>query len=139
VTGPRAPVPGARLGIAVAVRALPTRADRDRYYCEFVAELYGLPASDQFRHTAGVLTQAFALRAALGGTSTRSEEAVMASTTAGQRFRCRYMHWHHWKTVSTPDGQRYVACAICNKEHDNWGGPPGAAVGMMGGGGGMPG
>src|SRR5206468_2868398 len=41
VSGPRTPVTGARLAIATAVRALP-RNSRERYYCEFVAELYGL-------------------------------------------------------------------------------------------------
>jgi hypothetical protein len=132
VSTQRAPVPGARLGIAVAVRALPTRADRDRYYCEFVAELYGLPASSQFRHTAGVLAQTFALRSALGGSPSRGlEEVVMQTTTAGQRFRCHYMRWHHWKTVSTEDGARYVVCAVCHKEHD-WDVGPGGYLGGAG-------
>jgi hypothetical protein len=129
---PRAPISGARLGIALAVRPLPTRADRDRYYCEFVAELYGLPAADQLRHTAGFLAEALALRAALGATRSRAlKEAGMNTTiTAGQRFRCRYIRWHHWKHVSTPDGRRYVACAVCNKEHD-WdiGAPGGRGLG----------
>jgi len=110
----------ARLAVGCAAWLLPTPADRRRYQAEFVAELYGLPASDQWRHTVGVLSQAFALRAALGGTSTRSEEVVMQSTTAGQRFRCRYLHWHHWKVFSAQDGVRYSACAVCHKEHDDW-------------------
>jgi hypothetical protein len=113
-----------RLAVSCAARLLPTPADRRRYQAEFVAELYGLPASDQWRHTAGVLSQAFALRAALGGSPTRSEEAAVQSTTAGQRFRCHYMRWHHWKTFSAPDGARYVACAVCHKEHDDWGSAP---------------
>jgi hypothetical protein len=115
----RPPALGARSGIAVAVRALPS-ADRERYYCEFVAELYGLPASAQFRHIAGVLSQTFALRAALGGSHHPSEEIAMQCTTAGQRFRCHYVHWHHWKTFHTPDGERFVACAVCNKDHGGW-------------------
>jgi hypothetical protein len=104
----------------MAVRALP-RESRERYYCEFVAELHGLPAAAQVRHTGGVLAQTFALRAALGGSSARTEEAVMA-TTAGQRFRCRALHWHHWRPFSTPDGERYIACAVCRKDHSGWAG-----------------
>ncbi|MGY1619244.1 hypothetical protein ACI797_21095 [Geodermatophilus sp. SYSU D00691] len=41
----------------------------------------------------------------------------MQSTTTGQRFRCRFVHWHPWKPTSTPDGERYVACAVCGKDH----------------------
>ena len=119
--------PVARWGVGLAARLLPTRADRRRYQAEFVAELYGLPVSAQLRHTAGVVSQAFALRAALGGTATTSEEVVMQST-AGQRFRCHVLHWHHWTTVSTPDGGRYVACAVCRKEH-GWDVGPGTFLG----------
>jgi hypothetical protein len=121
----------ARLAVECAARLLPTPADRRRYQAEFVAELYGLPAADQWRHTVGVVSQAFALRAALGGTSTRSEEVVMQSTTAGQRFRCRYLHWHHWKTFSTPDGDRYVACSLCHKDHGGSDSAP-TYIGAMG-------
>jgi len=52
----------------------------------------------------------------------------MQSTTAGQRLRCRVMHWHHWKTFSTQDGARYSACAVCRKEH-NWDVGPGTFLG----------
>ena len=122
------PLAGTRWAVGLAARLLPTPAERRRYQAEFVAELYGLPVSDQLRLTAGVLSQAFALRAALGGTSTPSEEAMMQTTTAGQRFRCHVLRWHHWKTVSTPDGGRYVACAVCHKEHD-WDVGPGGFLG----------
>jgi hypothetical protein len=133
VSGPRAPVPGARLAIATAVRTLP-RPARERYYCEFVAELYGMPASAQFRHAAGVVAQTTALRAALGGSSSRTEEVPMTTTT-GQRFRCRYLHWHHWAPVSTPDGERYIACAVCRKDHGGWAGTnPNMGAGIAGGG-----
>lgn len=121
MTGQRAPAPGARLAIATAVRALP-RPARERYYCEFVAELYGMPASAQIRHVAGVVSRTTALRAALGGSSSRTQEAQMTTTT-GQRFRCRYLHWHHWAPVSTPDGERYIACAVCEREHVGQRGP----------------
>jgi hypothetical protein len=119
-------MPGARFGVGLAVRALPTRRDRERYYSEFVAELYGQPASAQIRSMAGFLSQSLALRTALGpGPSRGIEEIPMPSTTAGQRFRCRYLHWHHWRTFSTPDGSRYSACSVCRKEHE--GGEPGSA------------
>ena len=121
VSGPRALVPGARLGIALAVRPLPTRRDRDRYYSEFVAELYGQPASEQLRTVSGLLSQTFALRAALGADVARGfDPALTRTTTTGQRLRCRHMRWHHWATFSAPDGGRYVACAVCHKDHGSW-------------------
>jgi hypothetical protein len=122
MTGERAPIPVARLGVALAARALPARPDRERYAAEFLAELHGLSPTAQLRHAAGVLSQALALRAALGGSPSRGhKEAAMTPTIpAGQRFRCRYMRWHHWRTFSNPDGERYVACAVCRKEHTGW-------------------
>jgi len=85
--------PVARWAVGLAARLLPTPAARRRYQAEFVAELYGLPMSDQFRHAAGVLSQVFALRAAFDGSSTRSEEVAVYSTTAGRRFLSRYPRW----------------------------------------------
>ena len=35
-------------------------------------------------------------------------------------IRCRYLHWHHWAPVSTPDGERYIACSVCHKDHSTW-------------------
>jgi hypothetical protein len=124
MTDARPVVPVARLGIDLAARALPTRADRERYATEFLAELHGLSPAAQLRHTAGVLSQTFALRAALGASASRGiEEAAMRTTIpAGQRFRCRYMHWHYWHTFSTDDGERYVACSVCRKER-KWDSP----------------
>lgn len=125
MTSPRAPVPGTRLGIGLAVRALPTPADRERYFREVVAELYGLPPASQLRHVAGFLSQAVALRAALGASPSRGiqEVGMRPATTAGQRFRCRYLHWHYWRQFSADDGARYTACAVCRKEHQGWDGP----------------
>jgi hypothetical protein len=118
MTGPRLIVPAARLGVDLAARALPTRADRERYAAEFLAELHGLSPAAQLRHTVGVLSQTFALRAALEASASPGieEAAVSATIPAGQRFRCRHMHWHHWHAFSTEDGQRYVACSVCRKE-----------------------
>ena len=50
--------------VELAVRVLPAQ-HRERYALEFIAELYGLPPAQQRRHSARVLTSAWALRAAL--------------------------------------------------------------------------
>ena len=42
--------------------------------------------------------------------------AKRSTIAVGQRFRCRYLHWHEWQRFSTDDGRRYVACAACRKE-----------------------
>jgi len=124
MTGPRAPVPGARLGIDLAVRTLPTRAARDRYYAEFVAELYDLPPGAQLRHLAGLLSQAFALRAALGVSRPPIEEAAVAHhPSLRRRILCRGMRHHDWHLYSTEDGGRYLSCAVCHRDHNDRLGP----------------
>ena len=127
--------PVARWAVGLAARVLPTPAARRRYQAEFVAELNGLSAWDQLRHATGVLLRTPALRAALCGSSTRSGEVAVYSTTAGQRFLCRYLRWHHWRPFSAPDGDRYVACAVCRKEHGGWDTVSGGFMGGAGGGG----
>ena len=117
MTGQRAPVPAARLGVGLAVRMLPTRPDRDRYAAEFLAELHGLPHAEQLRYTAGVLSQAFALRAALGSAPSPIEERAMPTIPLGRRLRCRLLRWHHWETHSTEDGGRYKSCSVCHRDH----------------------
>lgn len=117
MTGPRAPVMGARLGVDLAVRALPTRADRDRYYGEYVAELYGLPAGTQLRLVAGYLSQTFALRAALGASHSPTEEsAVQQTSSLGRRILCHALRRHDWHTYSTDDGERYASCMVCHRD-----------------------
>ncbi len=106
----------ARLAVELTVRALPTWQDRLRYRAEFMAELHTLPPSDQLRYAAGVLSQTFALRAALGADPSRVEETAMKALTARKRFRCRYLRWHDWQTLSNPDGERYRACSVCDRE-----------------------
>lgn len=129
------PLPAARWVVGLAARMLPTPAARRRYQAEFVAELHGLPLSHQLRLVLGVLSQVFALRTALEGSSTRPEEVAVYSTTAGQRLRCRYLRWHHWKGFSDPDGGRYAACAVCYREHGGWDSVSGGFMGGAGGGG----
>jgi hypothetical protein len=71
----------ARAGVELAVRALPDLDDRLRYRAEFAAELAVLGRIDRLRFAAGVLSQTFALRAALGSGPNRSEEDAMTVTT----------------------------------------------------------
>jgi hypothetical protein len=108
-------VAAARFVVGLAARALPTPAGRRRYQAEFVAELHGLPSAAQLRHAAGVLSQTFALRSALGATPARLEEAEMS--TRGRRFRCRVLRWHDWHLHSAEDGARYLSCSVCGKDH----------------------
>jgi hypothetical protein len=123
MTGARPPIPAARIGVELAARMLPTRPARARYTSEFLAELYGLPPAAQLRHTVGVLSQVFALRAALGSSSSPIEEKAVPSTPLGRRLRCRILRWHHWHTYSTTDGGRYKACTVCHKDHPGQMGP----------------
>ena len=133
MSGPRAPVAGARLGIDLAVRALPSRADRDRYYAEYVAELYGLPPATQLGHVAGFLSQAFALRAALGDSRAPIEErAVDQTPSLGRRILCRAFRHHDWHTCSTADGGLYLSCRVCHRDHTDRLGP-GAHFGAFAG------
>ena len=50
--------------VELAVRVLPAE-HRARYGLEFIAELYGVPKAQQRRHSARVLTSAWAVRTAL--------------------------------------------------------------------------
>ncbi|UOY03758.1 hypothetical protein [Blastococcus sp. PRF04-17] len=115
MTAPRAPLPVARAGVALATRPLQS-ADRARYRAEFLAELHELSPAGQLRFTAGVLSQTFALRAALGSQPNRAEEAAMTLTTTRFHWRCRVLHWHDWIQRSTEDGGRYDACARCGRD-----------------------
>ena len=117
MTGRRAPVPVARLGVGLAARVLPTQPDRERYAAEFVAELHGLPPAAQLRYTAGVLSQTFALRAALGSAPSPTEEKAVPTIPLGRRLRCRVLRWHHWQTHGTEDGRRYRSCSVCHRDH----------------------
>ena len=134
MTRTRATLAVARAGVELAVRVLPDRPDRLRYRAEFSAELYGLTPAAQLRYTAGVLSQALALRAALGSAPSRVEEDAMTITTTRRFFwRCRMFRWHRWVVRSTEDGSRYLTCARCGRDRDDteWG-PLG--VGLGGGG-----
>ena len=124
----------ARAGVELAVRALPDRHDRLRYRAEFSAELHELPPAAQLRYAAGVVSQTLALRAALGASPTRAEEAAMSSTTTRRAFswRCRVLRWHRWVVRSTEDGGRYSTCARCGRD---WYGSPSVGTGGFAAGG----
>jgi|tagenome__1003787_1003787.scaffolds.fasta_scaffold20961411_3 hypothetical protein len=123
MTGVRGPIPGARFGVALAVRTLPRRADRQRFSAEYMAELYGQPPGAQIRQVTGFLSQAFALRAALGAAPSPLEGSAMPTTSVPHRFRCRVLRHHHYRVYSTGDGNRYRACAFCGHESPGIRGP----------------
>src|SRR5688572_22172704 len=129
-------LPLARAGVVLAVRVLPALDDRLRYRAEFLADLHSLPPVGQLRYAAGVLSQTFALRAALGSTPSRAEEDVMTITrTRTFYWRCRVLRRHHWVQRSTEDGSRYHACSRCGRDRgdsDLGGGPTVGIAGMAG-------
>ena len=123
MTSVRGPIAGARFGVALAVRTVPRRADRERFRAEYEAELYGQPAAAQVRLVTGFLSQAFALRAALGAAPSPLEGPAMPITSVGHRFRCRVLRHHHYRVYSTDDGHRYRACQFCRHESPGIRGP----------------
>jgi len=108
----------ARAAVELAVRTLPDLDDRLRYRAEFAADLAVLGTGGRLRYAAGVLSQIFALRAALGTTPTHAEEDAMTASTTRRPFpfRCRVLGLHDWVSRSAEDGSRYVACRRCGKD-----------------------
>ena len=96
-----------------ALRLLPPGGARDRWRAELTSELWGLSPLEQARHTAGVITRAPALRAAI-----TSPDRVVAEHIVRRPLRCR-LGWHKWVRRSTSDGtSRYLGCRRCPKETD---------------------
>jgi hypothetical protein len=128
MTARSCPVPGARAAVSLAARILPTRADRSRYLDEFLGDLHALPAGEQLRYAAGVLSSALRLRAALLADPGTVAEPV---TRRGRwrSLRCHILRIHYWRTYSTDDGSRYVACSVCKREHPGTGTFPGNVPG----------
>lgn len=126
MTGPRAPLPVAQAGIALATAALRPE-DRERYRAELLAELHVLPPTAQLRYTAGVLAQIFDLRAALRLAPTRAEEAAMTVTRTRFSWRCRVLRWHRWVWRSTEDGGRYQTCGRCGRDRNDYPGEGGGS------------
>ena len=119
----------ARAGVGLAVRALPELDYRLRYRAEFLGDLHSLSRAGELRYVAGVLSQTFALRAALGSTPTCVEEDAMRITRTPFYWRCRVLRVHHWVPRSTDDGGRYEACSRCGCERDDRYDPTGG-IGM---------
>jgi hypothetical protein len=106
-----------RAAVAVAVGALRTPEDRERYRAEFLAELADLRPGQQLRHCAGVLVTIPALRAALGASpSLTPEDAMMPWIPWVPSWRCRVLGWHSWVVRSTEDGGLYHLCARCGRD-----------------------
>ena len=120
----------ARAGVDLSVRGLPDWHDRLRYRAEFLAELHDLSPADQLRYAAGVLSQTFALRAALGSAPSRAEEDAMTITATPFQWRCRILRTHRWVARSTEDGGRYLVCRRCGRDKGEarWG--PDNSIGM---------
>jgi hypothetical protein len=104
--------------VELAARVLPAE-HRARYGLEFIAELYGMPKAQQRRHSARVLTSAWALRAALEAAPGTNGETAM--TSIRKPLTCRLNLHHRWRWLSTEDGGRYVQCEKCGKDRDRSG------------------
>jgi hypothetical protein len=114
--------------IELAVRILPSQ-HRQRYGLEFTAELYGMPPAQQRRHSARVLTSAWALRTALteAAPGTNGEKAM--ANTITKPVTCRLNLHHRWRWLSTEDGDRFERCQKCGKDRsEKVGGGPGVGA-----------
>jgi|tagenome__1003787_1003787.scaffolds.fasta_scaffold20845039_2 hypothetical protein len=47
-----------------------------------------------------------------------------------RKILCRSRLSHDWRTVSSPDGERYLACSVCGRERPGGGS---GTIGVMGG------
>jgi hypothetical protein len=98
--------------VELAARTLPA-AHRERYRREFTAELYFLPPSQQVRHATQVMSQAWALRAALG----RPAPGTQGETTVRNR-PARPRHEEHDRRVTAPECHRLTtALGTCGGVH----------------------
>lgn len=110
---PRHPSVWAAAVVWVATCALPRGEFRDRYRHEFSADLHVLSPGEQGAYSAGVLASVLALRRAVSGERTTTEEVVMKQQPP---LTCRLNLHHVWHTYSTEDGgNRYQECQRCGK------------------------
>ena len=107
--------PGAltRPAVRFSVRALSDSAARARYRHEFLAESYGLSALAQLRHTAGLLRQCLALRAAINPQQPSITELLTPTPLKRKPLMGRLPIHHTWQRTSNPDGENYVHYAAC--------------------------
>ena len=114
MTTPAAADPWCCRVVELAARMLPAE-QRQRYALEFIAELYGMPRSQQVRHSTQVLAHAWALRTALSAASpTTTQEATMTPTTRRPLLCLLGIHRWHW--ADTEDGDRYQCCLRCGQD-----------------------
>jgi hypothetical protein len=114
--------------VELAVRVLP--ADhRQRYGLEFIAELYGMPRSQQIQHSVRVLAHAWALRAALADAGPAPTHGMPMRVKTTRPFRC-LLRLHRWVWASTEDGDRFQRCIRCG--HDRTETVVGAVAGFRG-------
>jgi len=134
MTTPRADTWCCRI-VEVAARLLPP-AQRQRYALEFIAELYGMPRSQQARHSIQVLASAWQLRAVLaeaGPTLAQGDIMTRTPTVQHRPLRCR-LGIHDWQTARTQEGDPYESCTRCGKDRSQIiGGGPWSAFGAGGG------
>ncbi len=88
---------------------------RQRYRQEFLAELYGMSTSGQFRHVCGLLAQAWALQSEIAATEVRLE-GLRASSRLTRLALCGTGVRHRWVPQFTDDGQPYDRCARCGAD-----------------------
>jgi hypothetical protein len=103
--------------VRLSARALPRGPIRERYREEFLAELHGMTRRRQTRHSAGILSRAWALRMAVttqGRLAGGTEDVTTRTST--RPLLCRLNLHHAWRTRSTEDGARYRRCARCGKD-----------------------
>ena len=100
--------------VELAACVLPTE-QRHRYALEFIAELYGMPRSQQIRHSVYVLSQAWAPRAALADASPAPTQEKPMTVKTSRPIRC-LLSLHRWVWASTEDGDRFERCVRCGQD-----------------------
>ena len=100
--------------VELAAWLLPTE-QRHRYALELIAELYGMPRSQQIRHSVQVLSHAWALRAALAYAGPAPTQGMPMTVKTTRTFRC-LLSLHRWVWASTEDGDRFQRCIRCGQD-----------------------
>jgi len=126
----RPPTATASALVSLSLHRLPSGPTRSRYEREFIAELYGLSPAQQLRHALGVLAASGALNHAVRDHSPSILETTMSILHPAKPWGCRLGIRHHWELQSTEDGNRFLACTRCAKEHP---GQSGSNYPMLGG------
>jgi hypothetical protein len=119
----------ARRAVDLSVLALPHGKRRERYRRELCAELHGMAGPGQFLYSAGVLSRAWALRAALtDSTLLPKGNDTTPSVRLFWRLICRLNIHHDFVRILGEDSTPYESCARCGKDLYIPPGPGGGAV-----------